>query len=55
MATPFLPLGFATGLLGVNAAGIPGAEFPGSFVVLCLFLVLLTLRQRWFFKRRGWA
>lgn len=50
----FLPLGFLTGLMGINLAGIPGSEAPAAFwvftVILCAvaFGTLLTLRKlRW--------
>ena len=39
-ATVFLPLGFLTGLFGVNLAGIPGAENPWGFALLCVGLGL---------------
>jgi len=55
VAALFLPLGFVTGLLGVNVAGIPGTEHPGAFIVVCLLLFLLALLQLWIFKRRGWV
>lgn len=50
----FLPLSFITGLLGVNLAGIPDAEDPLSFLLLCLFLGLLVAAQLWFLHRKGW-
>ena len=34
VAAIFLPLGFLTGLLGVNLAGMPGTENPVAFVIL---------------------
>jgi zinc transporter len=40
-AAIFLPLTFITGLLGVNLAGIPGADQPWSFGALCLLLAAL--------------
>ena len=53
VSTVFLPLGFVTGLLGVNIAGIPGTESPfafellaGGLIVLALFEVLLFRRWR---------
>jgi len=55
VAALFLPLGFVTGLLGVNVAGIPGTEHPGAFVAVCIMLFLLALLQLWIFKRRGWV
>lgn len=51
----FLPLGFLTGLFGVNLGGIPGAEAEYGFAVLVGVLALvmvvsgtLLLRRRWF-------
>ena len=55
VAALFLPLGFVTGLLGVNVAGIPGTEEPAAFLELCAILIVLALIQLWFFKRRGWV
>lgn len=40
-AAIFLPLGLITGLLGINVAGIPGAEEPLAFWVVVLALVAL--------------
>ena len=39
----FLPLTFLTGLLGVNLAGIPGAEDPASFAMLAGILAALLI------------
>ena len=54
VAAIFLPLGFLTGLLGINVGGIPGAEYTGSFLIFCLFLVILVVFQIWFFKYKKW-
>lgn len=54
VAAVFLPLGFLTGLLGVNVGGIPGAESPYGFVAFILILVLLVVLQVWFFIRKRW-
>lgn len=54
VASIFLPLGFLTGLLGINVGGIPGAEYKGAFAVFCLLLVLVVLFQVWLFKRKKW-
>ena len=43
VSTVFLPLGFVTGLLGVNIAGIPGTESPVAFQLLAGGLVVLAL------------
>ncbi|QSX34431.1 zinc transporter ZntB [Shewanella avicenniae] len=50
----FLPLGFLTGLLGVNIAGIPGAETPWAFAAFCAGLFLIVALQLWFFYRHRW-
>ena len=42
VAAVFLPLGFITGLFGVNVAGMPGVDTPLAFGILCLALVLLS-------------
>ena len=47
VATVFLPLGFVTGLLGVNVVGIPGSENPEAFFFLCGLLVALTALEIW--------
>ena len=50
----FLPLGFLTGLLGINVGGMPGMDDPDAFwgvVAMCglLFVVLIVVfrRLRW--------
>lgn len=42
VATVFLPLGFLTGLLGINVAGIPGDHDPYAFWLVCGFLVVVA-------------
>lgn len=51
----FLPLGFLTGLMGINLSGIPGASDPAAFWIFCGLLgavfaglALLLWRMRWF-------
>ncbi|MDA3798743.1 MAG: zinc transporter ZntB [Kiritimatiellae bacterium] len=48
----FLPLGFLTGLLGINVGGIPGADNKHSFVIFCIILLGIASLQLWFFKRK---
>ncbi len=48
----FLPLGFVTGLLGINVGGMPGMNDPEAFwivVAICAgtFAALLLLFKRW--------
>lgn len=50
----FLPLGFLTGLLGVNVGGIPGAENPLAFWLFFGLLLTLVIGQLWYFKHRNW-
>jgi zinc transporter len=54
VAAIFLPLGFLTGLLGINVGGIPGAENPWAFVLFVLFLVAIVIAQMLWFKRKKW-
>ena len=54
IAAVFLPLGFLTGLLGINVGGIPGADYDGAFFIFCSFLLALVLAQVCFFKFRKW-
>lgn len=50
----FLPLSFLTGLLGINVAGIPGAEFPQAFAVVCGILLAIALVVGVILKKRNW-
>ncbi|MGQ7871178.1 zinc transporter ZntB [Sunxiuqinia sp. sy24] len=52
VAAFFLPLGFFTGLLGVNLAGIPKAENPLAFLGFLVILFLIVGFQFWLFKKR---
>jgi zinc transporter len=54
VAAVFLPLGFLTGLLGVNVGGIPGAESPFGFEVVTVVMIILVALQVLIFKRRNW-
>ena len=51
VAAIFLPLGFVTGLLGINVGGMPGADNDIAFWIVCAvcagFIVLLTIIFRW--------
>jgi zinc transporter len=54
VAAIFLPLGFLTGLLGINVGGIPGAEYPWAFLLFILFLVGIVAVQMLWFKHKKW-
>ena len=50
----FLPLGFLTGLMGINIAGMPGTEYPNAFWFFSLLLLIITTIQVWIFKKLKW-
>lgn len=54
VATLFLPLGFVTGLFGVNLAGMPGTQAESAFLWLLLALLLMSLVGVVFFWLRRW-
>jgi zinc transporter len=54
VAAIFMPLGFLTGLLGVNVGGIPGSQYPYAFVFFVISLIVLVSTQIWFFKHKKW-
>ena len=53
VAAIFLPLGFLTGLLGINVGGMPGTSNPDAFwivVALCATVIALQLMLFWRWK-----
>ena len=54
VAAIFLPLGFLTGLLGINVGGIPGSAYKGAFAVFCLLLMGLVIVEIVIFKKKKW-
>jgi zinc transporter len=54
VAAIFLPLGFLTGLLGINVGGIPGAESKLGFLIFLILLVIVVAFQIWYFKKKKW-
>jgi zinc transporter len=54
IAAIFLPLGFLTGLLGINIGGIPGSENGAAFVIFCLMLIVLVTLQIYVFRKMKW-
>ena len=54
VAAIFLPLGFLTGLLGINVGGIPGADNPAAFAIFAGMLALIVSLQLIFFRKRKW-
>ncbi len=54
VAAIFLPLGFLTGLLGINVGGIPLAESPVGFVSVVVVLIGIVTAQILIFRWRRW-
>jgi zinc transporter len=54
VAALFLPLGFVTGLLGINVGGIPGSENPYAFAEVAVLLTLLGAVVLLLLKWRRW-
>lgn len=54
VAAIFLPLGFLTGLLGINVGGIPGTNNDSAFTIFIGLLIIVVLGQVWLFKKKRW-
>lgn len=54
VAAIFLPLGFLTGLLGINVGGIPGAEYKWAFIIFVVMLLSVVVLQLFYFKKKKW-
>ncbi len=54
MTAFFLPLSFVTGLLGINVSGIPGAEHPWGFALVCALLLLVAGGQWLLYRLLRW-
>lgn len=54
VAAIFLPLGFLTGLLGVNVGGIPGVNYHWAFTIVVFGMLVLVGIQTYVFKKRKW-
>jgi zinc transporter len=50
----FLPLGFLTGLLGINVGGMPGADSETAFWIVCALCAALGGLLVTLFHRAGW-
>ncbi len=50
----FLPLSFLTGLLGINVAGIPGADNPWAFLIIVAMLLIVCFGQFLYFRKKQW-
>jgi zinc transporter len=54
IATVFLPMGFITGLLGINVAGIPGTHDPYAFWLVCGMLMAVAVGAIVLIRWRRW-
>ncbi|MFG0275371.1 MAG: zinc transporter ZntB [Phycisphaerales bacterium] len=54
VATIMLPLGFITGLLGINVGGLPLADSPWGFAIVCIALVAMGVAEIVWFRRMRW-
>lgn len=54
VAAVFLPLGFLTGLLGINVAGIPGSEYSNAFWIFVGLLGGVIFLQLILFRWKNW-
>jgi len=54
VAAVFLPLGFLTGLFGINVGGMPWVETPMGFWWVALLSLAIGMGLGWWLKRRRW-
>jgi zinc transporter len=54
IAAVFLPLGFLTGLMGINIGGMPGVENANAFWIFSGALTILIILQVIIFKKLKW-
>ncbi len=54
VAAIFLPLSFATGLLGINVGGIPGSENPLGFTLVVVLMLAMGAGLWLYFRSRDW-
>ena len=54
VAAVFLPLGFFTGLMGINVGGMPGVEYEQAFWVVAALCVGVTLVLGIVFRHKKW-
>jgi len=54
VAAIFLPLGFLTGLLGMNVGGLPGTSSHSAFWITCGAMAALAAVQLFIFRKLRW-
>ncbi|RCW47741.1 zinc transporter ZntB [Halanaerobium sp. MA284_MarDTE_T2] len=50
----FLPLGFLTGLFGINIGGMPGVDNDSAFWIFSFSMVILIVIEYILFKKNNW-
>ena len=50
----FLPLGFLTGLFGINIGGMPGTDNSSAFWIFSLIMLVIITIEYWLFKKNDW-
>ncbi len=54
ITTVFLPLGFLTGLLGINVGGMPGTDSALAFWIVCLLAIIMGAGTLWILRINRW-
>lgn len=54
LAAVFVPLTFASGLMGMNVGGVPAAGLSNGFALVCLVMAAAALVQVLLFRRMRW-
>lgn len=54
IAAIFLPLGFLTGMFGINIGGMPGVDSPYAFGIFTVALIAIVFLQIVLFKKMKW-
>ena len=54
IAAIFLPLGFFTGLMGINIGGMPGVDNDNAFLIFSVALIIIVALQVIIFKKLKW-
>lgn len=54
VAAVMLPLGFLTGLLGINVGGMPGADTAWAFWAVCVLLGVIVVAEVWLMRKYKW-
>ncbi|MEE4637260.1 MAG: zinc transporter ZntB [Wenzhouxiangella sp.] len=52
VAAVMLPLGFLTGLLGINVGGMPGVDSQWAFAIVVILCLAIAIGEIWFLRRK---